>query len=107
MDLALPLVVVAPVAHLDVSMIGLDPGRRNDLLDGALEGVAVVGVALQSPRRQDPATFGAYGEGDFAAELVSPVRLALRDALHLRGMDAVELALVAALLQMEPSSEGE
>jgi hypothetical protein len=33
--------------------------------------------------------------------------LALRDAFHLRGMDAVELALVMALLDVEPPGEGQ
>jgi hypothetical protein len=30
MDLALPLVVVAPVAHVHVSLLGFDPARRHD-----------------------------------------------------------------------------
>ena len=89
MDLALPLVVVAPLAHVDVSVLGFDPARRDDPIHRALERVAVIGIALQGLCRQNPPALRAHGEGDFAAELVSPVRLALRDAFHLRGMDAL------------------
>ena len=59
-------------------------------------------------RRQNPPALGGHGEDDLAAELVTlVVGLALRDALHLRGVHAVELALVAALLAVEPLGEGE
>jgi hypothetical protein len=40
-----------------------------------LEGVAVVGVALQSLRREHPTALGTHGEGDLAAELVAFVGL--------------------------------
>jgi hypothetical protein len=51
---------------------------------------------------------GDHGEGDLAAELIMlVVDLVLRDALHLRVVHAVELALVAALLAVEPLGEGE
>jgi hypothetical protein len=52
MDLALPLVVVAPVAHVDVSVLGFDPAPRDDPIHRALERVAVIGIALQGLCRQ-------------------------------------------------------
>src|SRR5204863_8532659 len=69
MNLALPLVVVSPVVHVAVDMLGFEPAHGKELSHGALQRVAVIGVALHRPRRQNPAAFGAYGEGYFAAEL--------------------------------------
>ena len=107
MDLAIPLVVVAPVAHVNVGLLGFCTGRRGDPTYGALQRVAVVGVSPQSLHCEYPPAFGAYGEGDFAPEFVAFMSLALRDALHLRGVDAVELALVLELLEVEPLGKGE
>ena len=107
MNLALPLVVVAPLAHVTIDVLGFRSIRRDDPIHRALEGVAVVGVALQSLRRQNPSALGTHGEGDFAAELVAFGGLALGDALHLWGMNAIKLALIVALLTVEPPSESE
>jgi hypothetical protein len=98
---------VAPVAHLAIDVLGFRSIRRDDPIHRALEGVAVVGVALQSLRREHPTALGTHREGDFAAELVAFVGLALGDALHLWGMNAIKLALIVALLTVEPPSESE
>jgi hypothetical protein len=66
--------------------------------------VAVVGISLSGLRRHDPATLGGYAERYLAPELVAFVSLALGYALYFWGVDAVELALVVTLLEIEPSS---
>ena len=69
--------------------------------------MAIIGIALSGLRRHDPAAPGGYAERDLATELVALMRLAFGSTLHLGGVDAVELALVVALLEIEPFGQGE
>src|SRR5215207_3740850 len=80
----------------------LDFGRALDLRERGCECGPVVGVLVYGLDTDYPV---APGRGDYChltAELVRLVRLALRDALDLRRVHAVELRRVTALLAKYP-----
>ena len=87
--------VVAAVAAIDIGALDLDAGDPLGLGDLGGQGVAVIGVAGQGAGAEDElaARCGGVGGGDrdLHVELVAGLGLALADALHLRGVQGVEL----------------
>ena len=61
------------------------------------EGMAVVGVAVEGFDPHDPVIAGRANDSHLAAELVFFMGLAFCDALHFRGVDAVEFVLGMSL----------
>src|SRR3712207_1923566 len=98
-DDAVAVSVVATVALIDVGTLDFDAGDAFGLGDLDGQGVAVIGVAGKGAGAEDELPARPHGVGggdrDFHAELEARVRLALADALHLRGVQGVELVAAA------------
>lgn len=73
-----------------------------DLLQRLSQRVAVVGITRQRPHPDHKAAPVGGGDADLGAELVTLARPALRDAVHRRFVQAVELLLVLRLLRQKP-----
>ncbi len=75
--------------------------------------MAVIGIARQGAGAEDELAAGCGriggGKRDLHAELVSGLRLALADALHLRSMQRIQLVPPAVLapLPQQPGNEAE
>ena len=64
--------------------------------------MAAIGISWQRTHADDEAAFGRCGDADICAELVALVRLALRDAVDGRFMQAVNLLAILRLLREQP-----
>lgn len=86
-DFGLALMLVAPVAAIDVSAADRDTGNPLDLGDLAGERVPVVGIARQGVHAEDelaaPGSRVDHRDRGLDAKLVPRARLALGDALDL------------------------
>src|SRR3979409_1844614 len=100
-----------------IAGIGVEPLDRGadeflDPRDHLSQRMAVIGTARQRPHMGDElaalAVLEGGGHADLDAELVRLMGLALADAFHFGGMQAVDLgAALSALLRSYPSSEAE
>ncbi len=86
------------VASVHEGGLGDLTGEPFDLVELALQGVAVIGVIREGLDAHDETLLVGHGQAHLHPELVRLVGLALGDALHLGGMEAVDLALGEALL---------
>ena len=103
-DPELVRIAVAPIALVDVDAAGLYAGQLLNLSDDGVEGMTVIGLAVQRLGMEDELaalTLGGWrGDRDVASELERRPGLALADALDLGGVQVVELpaALTVALV---------
>ncbi len=94
--------VVAAVSLVDIGPLDRTAGERPGAVDDAPQGVAVVRVighwagVQHKQAAGSPAVVG--DDGGLHAELVGRGGLAFADALHLRGMEGIELPAALALL---------
>lgn len=91
----------SPVGQVDDGRRGLDADvleQRFRLLRLRRQCVPVVRVAGEAARAHDQPLSVRDGHAHLHAELVGLPRLALADALHLRGVQRVQLAVVVRLL---------
>lgn len=95
---------MAAVAAVDIGALDSDAGDALGLGDLCCQYVAVEGVARQAARTDHelPAKCGAVGGGerDLAAELKACAGLALADALHLWGVQGIDLLASAILVTL-------
>ena len=93
---------MAAVSFVDIGALDRATGEPLGVFDNVVEGVAVVGVVRQrlGMEHELAARGTAVGgdDGGLHAELVRCAGLALADALHLRGMEGIELPAALALL---------
>ena len=92
-----------------IALVAVDAARRNtcelfEIGDDGTERVAVIGIAVQRLGMQHelPAfgRGGRRGNRDLAAELVRRPGLAFADALHLGGVQRIDLGAALTLLLM-------
>ena len=103
---------MADIALVDIGALDLDAGQGLGLGEDAGQGVTIIGSSVEGLGVQHELAAGrpgiCRGDRDLAAELVGLVCLALGDALDLRGVQAVELpALLALLLGADLRSPGQ
>ena len=111
-DLGRAFVVVAFVVVAFVAPIGIGPRDRDTghglcLVDGGLQGVAVIGIAGEGLGGQEQALPVGRRDRHLGAELVALVSLAFGDADHFGGMQAVELVVVPRFLDEQPLDQPE
>jgi len=92
---------MATVSPIDEGKLRALVGQDFDLLQCLAESVTVVGIAWQRSHADHKATPVGRGHADLGAELIALVRLAHRNAIHRRFMQAVELALVLRPLRQQ------
>ena len=102
-----PLVVVALVALVGVGAFDRDAAHGFGLVDGGLQGVAVVRVPLEGLGGQEKALPVGRRDPHLAAEFVALVGLAFCDADNFGSMQAVELVLVRGLLGKQPLDQSQ
>src|SRR3954449_9039283 len=94
--------VVAAVALVDIGPLDRAAGECLGAVDDVPQGVTVVRVIGQRPGVQHEQAAGSPAvvgdDGGLDAELVRRGGLAFADALHLRGMEGIELPAALALL---------
>jgi len=88
MDLNLSRVSMPPVTHVHKGMRRVFTGNPLDLLQRIFERMTIVGIAVNGHGTDKPATATGGRYTDFAAELVSFMRLTLADALYVRFVNA-------------------
>ncbi len=93
---------IAPVRQHDLRRLAREDAH---LLQLAVDGVAVVRVARHRAHAHHQTFLGRHCDGHLDAKLVGRAGLALGDALGLRGMQRVQLALVTSLLRVQPSGD--
>ena len=97
--------VVATIAGVGDATIEDVADERLHLRNDSGERVPVIGIAGQRGDVSDELTASGmlHGGGDahLDAEFVRPVRLAFADALHLRGVQGIDLAAALAALLLE------
>ena len=111
-DAELLFVIVAAIALVDMDAAGLDAGQLLQLGDDRPQRVAVERIAVQGLGVQhELAAFGLGrrgGDRHLAAELVRRPRFALADALHLGGVQRIDLgAALAVILEAHPHRQSE
>src|SRR3954452_14609157 len=94
--------VMAAVSLVDISPLDRTAGERLGAVNDVPQGVTVVRVVGQRPGVQHEQAAGSPAvvgdDGGLDAELVRRGGLAFADALHLRGMEGIELPAALALL---------
>ena len=98
---------MATVAAIDVTALGLDPGEDLHLLELLGQRVSVIRAPGQAAGAEDEARLVGRRERGLHTELVALVGLALAQAFHFRGVDAVELVLVLRFLLDDSLGRGQ
>ena len=111
-DAELLFVIVAAITLVDMDAAGLNAGLLLQLGDDRPQRVAVERVAMQGFGVQHKlAAFGLGRRGGdryLAAELVRRPRFAFADALHLRGVQRIDLgAALPVILEAYPHRQSE
>jgi hypothetical protein len=97
MDLNLSRISMPPVAHVHKSMLGIT-GNPLDLLQSIFQSMTVIRVPMSGHGTDKPPAATGGRHTDLAAKLITLVRLALADALHMGLMNTVDFLFVVSLL---------
>ena len=98
---------VTAVAAIDEGTFGAGSRQDLHLLEGLLQGMAVIGVAGHGAHADDEALPVGRRDRDLGAELVADTGFPLGEAVDRGLVEGVELALVLRLLAQQPVNEGD
>lgn len=99
--------VMPPVTKIDDGKIGTLVCQDRHLLEGLLQGMAIVGVARKAAHADNEAFVQRGGDADLAAELIAHTRLTLGDAVRLGFMQGIDLVAPLGLLMQQLRHQGE
>ena len=95
---------MSAVAAIDGGEVGVLVGQDGHLFQRRAQSMAVIGIARQSLRTQNPVALVRRRNCHFTAEFIALVRLAFGNALHLRLMQGIQLVRVLRLLRLYSSA---